>query len=216
MRSWFLVPLLPSIIAYDPPSPGPRTSERTITSYMKEYRELWNGSQLAYDVGLIGGDWEMAGAIWRNLFDARGWDLPDPLQPGSSTPESSTLPQETQQGSSAPGSKLGEREGIEQPPLESLPYNIYQLTAFVRRELKRLEDIPDEEIFEDIRIGGFTPMSEGSPVALGGSGNGVGGGGSGNGTAFADGVMKSAVTSAELARWRGTQWPVFEEAAEEK
>src|SRR5882762_6008384 len=49
-----------------------RAPERLVTQQMKIFREQWNGMGLALDLGLVRGDTEMAGAVWRNLLGARG------------------------------------------------------------------------------------------------------------------------------------------------
>ncbi|CCA73736.1 hypothetical protein PIIN_07691 [Serendipita indica DSM 11827] len=121
---------------------GPRISERTITSYMKEYRELWNGSQLSLDVGLVGGDWELAGAIWRNIFDARGWNLD-----GSQVVEGEqTLPPGLDRPATVPETANQETTGGDRIDLVEMPQHIYTFVAYLRRELKRLESVPDDEI----------------------------------------------------------------------
>lgn len=118
---------------------------------MREYKELWNGGQVALDVGLVGGDWELAGAVWRNLWDAKGWDLNGIrgedgalLSPSPSSPEPvppSTSPTHTPSSTTQAAT------------LVEVPLHIYTLTAYLRRELKRLEDIPDELIISEGNIG---------------------------------------------------------------
>lgn len=39
---------------------------------MKIFKEQWAGMGLSFDLALIKGDAEMAGAVWRNLLGARG------------------------------------------------------------------------------------------------------------------------------------------------
>ncbi|KAH7919926.1 hypothetical protein BV22DRAFT_1040463 [Leucogyrophana mollusca] len=46
--------------------------ERVVTRQMKIFREQWAGLGIALDLGLVRGDAEMAGAIWRNLLGGRG------------------------------------------------------------------------------------------------------------------------------------------------
>jgi len=141
---------------------GKRISERTITGYMKEYRELWNGSQLALDVGLVGGDWELGGAVWRNLFDANGWDLggrrgeDGQLLPGVPSSSTSSSPESSSQALGLESeSKIGTGSTRD---LSVLPEHIYTLTAYLRRELKRLEEVPDEEIIRDGSVGEWGSM----------------------------------------------------------
>lgn len=125
---------------------GPRTSERAITSYMKEYRDLWNGSQLSLDVGLVGGDWELAGAVWRNLFDAKGWDLGGKRNDKGEVVDDPTTPV-------SPLTSNPQQGANKDMMLQEIPYQVYTFTAFLRRELKRLEEIPDENIILDGEMG---------------------------------------------------------------
>lgn len=39
---------------------------------MKIFKEQWAGMGLSFDLALVKGDAEMAGAVWRNLLGARG------------------------------------------------------------------------------------------------------------------------------------------------
>ena len=127
---------------------------------------LYNGSLIALDVGLVGGDWELGAAVWRNLFDARGWDLGGKrddegnfIPPASYVPTSSTTGRKEDilatDGSAYASSQANYRElaaeeqtrlALADPVLGQLPYRIYLFTVFLRRELKRLEDVNDEDI----------------------------------------------------------------------
>jgi cytochrome b pre-mRNA-processing protein 3 len=49
-----------------------RAPERLVTQQMKIFKEQWAGMGLACDLGLVKGDAELAGAMWRNLLGARG------------------------------------------------------------------------------------------------------------------------------------------------
>jgi cytochrome b pre-mRNA-processing protein 3 len=127
---------------------------------------LYNGSLIALDVGLVGGDWELSAAVWRNLFDARGWDLGGKrddegnfIPPASYVPTSSTTGRKEDtlatDGSFYASSQANYRElaaeeqknlALADTVLAQMPYRIYLFTAFLRRDLKRLEDISDEDI----------------------------------------------------------------------
>jgi cytochrome b pre-mRNA-processing protein 3 len=39
--------------------------------YLKDYFEIWRGTILAYDEGLVKGDAVLAAAVWRMVFDAK-------------------------------------------------------------------------------------------------------------------------------------------------
>jgi cytochrome b pre-mRNA-processing protein 3 len=160
---------------------------------MKEYRELWNGSTLALDIGLVGGDWELAGAVWRNCFDARGWDLGGTIgedgklvsSPGSSSDAPTSMPTPISPlGGQASGTS--NRATSEQNPdkaLTDIPIHVYTFVAYLRRELKRLEDIPDEMIIQEMNIGEWGRMQ---------------------GTVYGDDIANTPITKAELERWTKT------------
>ncbi|KAG9081908.1 Protein cbp3, mitochondrial [Ceratobasidium sp. 370] len=107
---------------------GPKVPERIVKGYMKEMRDQWRGGGVAFDLGVVGSDATLAGMIWRNLFASRG-ALPSTSesQPGSE---------------SAGGGKLiiGSAENAGLPPI------LYQFVGYVRREMARLEAIPDKEV----------------------------------------------------------------------
>lgn len=46
--------------------------ERLVTRQMKIFKEQWAGMGMAFDLGLVRGDAELAAAIWRNFLGARG------------------------------------------------------------------------------------------------------------------------------------------------
>jgi cytochrome b pre-mRNA-processing protein 3 len=46
--------------------------ERIVTRQMKILREQWAGMGMAFDLGLVRGDAELASAVWRNFLGARG------------------------------------------------------------------------------------------------------------------------------------------------
>ncbi|THG95270.1 hypothetical protein EW026_g6350 [Hermanssonia centrifuga] len=52
--------------------PKGNAPERLVTRQMKIFKEQWAGLGMAMDLGLVKGDAEMAGAVWRNLLGARG------------------------------------------------------------------------------------------------------------------------------------------------
>ena len=52
--------------------PLSRAPDRIVTQQMKIFKEQWAGMGLSFDLGLVKGDMELAGAVWRNLLGARG------------------------------------------------------------------------------------------------------------------------------------------------
>jgi cytochrome b pre-mRNA-processing protein 3 len=163
---------------------------------MKIFKEQWAGMGMAFDLGLVKGDAEMAGAVWRNLLGARGARgivfEPEPPPPPAAT-TARTTPLESSSESEA-GSQRGpfrrsinlvgglvenpakvDQRGLEAeearddysgvydfPPHEAYKYVSYpevmmDVVGYVRRELVRLEHVPDEEIIrgdiEALRFG---------------------------------------------------------------
>jgi hypothetical protein len=114
----------------------------------------------------VGGDWELGAAVWRNLFDARGWDLAGKrddegnfIPPASYVPTSASTGRKEDilatDGSVYASSQANYRElaaeeqkrlALDDPVLAQMPYRIYLFTVFLRRELKRLEEVSDEDI----------------------------------------------------------------------
>ncbi|KAG9097345.1 Protein cbp3, mitochondrial [Ceratobasidium sp. UAMH 11750] len=107
---------------------GPKVPERLVKGYMKEMRDQWRGGGVAFDLGIVGSDATLAGMIWRNLFASRGALPPTPeSQPGSESARSRKL-------------VIASAEAIALPPI------LYQCVGYVRREMARLEAIPDKEV----------------------------------------------------------------------
>jgi len=145
---------------------------------MRVLKEQWAGLGMSFDLGLINGDVEMAGAVWRNLLGARGArGIPIGTNAGN-TFRRSVNPL----GGSARNSAIKMLEsGLEQeeskddgsgvhdyPPDQLDQYVKYpelmvDIIAYVRRELKRLEAISDEEIIGQVK-GGLGKESEGIPL----------------------------------------------------
>ncbi len=107
--------------------------ERVVKKYMEEMGQQWKGSGMAVDYSLGLGlsedtaergnaDAELAAWLWRNLFDARG---SVPLRP--STTDGGDLLSEG-------ASDL------------DVPKHLEQVVWFMRREMKRLDGIPDEDV----------------------------------------------------------------------
>ncbi|KIM19756.1 hypothetical protein M408DRAFT_30953 [Serendipita vermifera MAFF 305830] len=153
---------------------------------MQEYKELWNGSTLALDIGLVGGDWELGGAVWRNCFDAKGWDLGG-IRGEDGEPVSTPAPESTQSPVSPDARALGSIPSVGaasaqkgDKSLAEIPLHVYTLVGYIRRELKRLEEIPDEAIVNDMEFGEWGRM------------DGVGSG---------DEVSNAPISQSEKERW---------------
>jgi cytochrome b pre-mRNA-processing protein 3 len=98
---------------------------------MKEMRDQWLGAGVAFVLGLVGSDATLAGMVWRNLFASRG------AAPATATPTFS---------SSAPPPEGTKKLFIASAEDAALPPVLYQFVGYVRREVARLEAIPDKDI----------------------------------------------------------------------
>lgn len=107
---------------------GNKVPERLVKGYMKEMRDQWRGGGVAFDLGVVSSDATLAGMIWRNLFASRG-----------------TLPAPTTEKSTE-GVGAGKKLVIAGAEDNALPPLLYQFVAYSRRELARLEAIPDKDV----------------------------------------------------------------------
>ncbi|GJE96969.1 CBP3-like protein [Phanerochaete sordida] len=71
-QSTYTVPTTFYTIANADKRPKGKAPERLVTRQMKILKEQWAGLGMAFDLGLIRGDAEMASAVWRNFLGARG------------------------------------------------------------------------------------------------------------------------------------------------
>ena len=137
-----------------------KAPERIVKGYMKEMRDQWAGATFSFDLGLVGSDAELSGAIWRNIFACRGLDGRGEAigKPGKSSEPRAVAgdnvaanPAEAEESQSFIGSKLSDSA------LADLPFHLYVFTAYVRREIQRLESLPDEQVLAG-HIGSFGRM----------------------------------------------------------
>ncbi|KZP23526.1 hypothetical protein FIBSPDRAFT_858479 [Athelia psychrophila] len=141
--------------------------ERLVTKQMRIFREQYNGLGLSLDLGLVKGDVEMAGAVWRNFLGARGAQgilLPSDggaaayrrnINPtgevegfGNMTPE-----QLEAEAGKDDGSGVHDFAPHESDQYVRYPETMLALNAYIRRELLRLENISDEELMGQMKIG---------------------------------------------------------------
>jgi len=127
---------------------GHKAPERVIKDYMKEMRDQWSGAGVSFDLGLVGSDAELSGAVWRNVFAARGLDGKGEIV--SRSGKEATV-REVQSGTSPTSINS---DGLSIHQLVDLPFHLYVFTAYIRCELVRLQDIPDEDIMVG-RVGTF-------------------------------------------------------------
>jgi len=140
-----------------------KAPERIIKGYMKEMRDQWAGATFSFDLGLVGSDTELSGAIWRNIFASRGLD---------GKGEAIGLPGKISEPRGVEGDNIadpdvGESSSIgtlNDSALTDLPFHLYVFTAYVRRELGRLESLSDEQVLAG-HIGPFGSMESHALVA---------------------------------------------------
>ncbi|KAF8873081.1 ubiquinol-cytochrome C chaperone-domain-containing protein [Infundibulicybe gibba] len=142
-----------------------RAPDRLVTRQMKIFKEQWAGMGLAFDLALVQGDMDMAGAVWRNLLGARG-------ARGISLPAGEFRRSVNLVGGEVVNVAKVDIEAEEArddgsgvydfPPEESERYVHYpelmlDIVGYVRRELVRLEAIKDKQIMsgslEGIKFG---------------------------------------------------------------
>jgi len=133
---------------------------------------------LALDLGLVKGDMEMAGAVWRNLLGARGAQgiaFPEPDGVGSSTPARTFRRSVNLVGGEVvnvakvdfekeeakdDGSGVHDFAPEEVDLYLQYPQAMLDVVTYVRRELVRLEKISDKQIMngpaELIQFGSVT------------------------------------------------------------
>ncbi|KXN85188.1 CBP3-like protein [Leucoagaricus sp. SymC.cos] len=135
-----------------------RAPDRIVNRQMKIFKEQWAGLGLSFDLALVKGDQEMAGAVWRNLLGARG-------ARGITYPDSSDQPSYRRSVNLVGGEVVNvakidfdkeatrdDGSGVHDfPPSEVDKYVAYpelmlDIVGYVRRELVRLEQISDEDI----------------------------------------------------------------------
>ncbi|KAJ7668482.1 hypothetical protein DFH06DRAFT_200845 [Mycena polygramma] len=135
-----------------------RAPERLVSQQLKIFKEQWTGFCLSLDLGLVNGDMEMAGAVWRNLLGARGAS-------GIAFPDDPSAPTFRRAVNLLGGTVVNptkvdfEKEAVTDDesgvhdfsPAEADKYLAYpelmlDIVEYIRRELVRLEALTDDEI----------------------------------------------------------------------
>ncbi|KAH0581730.1 hypothetical protein H2248_011415 [Termitomyces sp. 'cryptogamus'] len=144
-------------------TPLSRAPDRLVTRQMKIFKEQWAGMGLAFDLGLVKGDMEMAAAVWRNLLGARGAQgiaFPDPNSPSDSNKKTFRRSVNLVGGEVVNVAKIDlakeeardDGSGVHDfAPEEAdlyleYPQLMLDIVGYVRREIARLENLSDEEI----------------------------------------------------------------------
>ncbi|CED85220.1 Ubiquinol cytochrome c reductase assembly protein CBP3 [Phaffia rhodozyma] len=163
---------------------GPRTPESLIKKYIRDLGEQWVGTQFSFDVGICGTDHELAGYVWRNVFAGRGieqgtygikipqgdaskrqvksFKIGRPDGMGGVIREQDVVPKIGGEGRIGPVPTT-----IESPPMMnelpaewdplSMVDEISEIVGFIRREVTRLESIPDNMILDGF-VGNVGPV----------------------------------------------------------
>ncbi|KAG6915132.1 hypothetical protein DXG01_013096 [Tephrocybe rancida] len=142
--------------------PRSRAPDRLVTRQMKIFKEQWAGMGLAFDLGLVKGDMEMAAAVWRNLLGARGAQ-------GIAFPDSDSTDKTNKSFRRSVNLVGGEVVNVAKIDLAKeetrddgsgvhdfapeeadlyveYPQLMLDVVRYVRRELSRLDEISDEQI----------------------------------------------------------------------
>ena len=143
------------------PRPRGKAPERLVTRQMKIFKEQWAGMGMAFDLGLVRGDAELAAAIWRNFLGARG-------ARGIVYPTSSNKPA-FRRSVNLVGGEIDKVSELDKKGLEAeesrddgsgvhdfspdeaglyvqYPELMADIVRYMRKELARLEDISDSQI----------------------------------------------------------------------
>jgi cytochrome b pre-mRNA-processing protein 3 len=138
-----------------------RAPDRLVTRQMKIFKEQWAGMGLAFDLGLIKGDMDMAGAVWRNLLGARGargiaYDDPSSKRhfrrsinlAGGVVEDPAEVERKGIEAEEARDDYSGVHDfgPGEADQYVSFPEVMLDVVAYVRRELVRLDHLTDDEI----------------------------------------------------------------------
>jgi cytochrome b pre-mRNA-processing protein 3 len=137
-----------------------RAPEALVTKQMKIFREQWAGLGLSLDLALAqGSDAVLAGSIWRNLLGARGAQgfalasSTSQLSPGSMPDFRRAVNQarmseteRTREERRDDGSGVHDFGPEDRDAYVRFPETMLVLTAYIRAEVARLANIPDERI----------------------------------------------------------------------
>jgi cytochrome b pre-mRNA-processing protein 3 len=137
-----------------------RAPDRIVTQQMKIFKEQWAGMGLSFDLGLVKGDMELAGAVWRNLLGARGaqgiayGDTSSSSTPhfrrsvnlvGGEVINVAKVDIEKEEAKDD-GSGVHDFSPEEVDKYLTYPEVMVDVVAYLRRELARLDKISDEDI----------------------------------------------------------------------
>jgi cytochrome b pre-mRNA-processing protein 3 len=165
---------------------GPRHPERYIKKHMVIYGEQFRGCQLSFDLALAGDDVELAMYVWRNMFGARGMQrgaagvkvptgdtskrLVSSLAVGKPDGMGGIITEEDLKPKLGGEGRIGPvpKDTKSPPLLDEIPEDwdplmmveqISEVVGYIRREVRRLEDIPDEMVQAGF-VGAMGPIRE--------------------------------------------------------
>ena len=141
-----------------------KAPERLVKQQMKIFKEQWTGMGMAFDLGMIKGDEELAGAVWRNLLGARGARgivLPTDTQirrninPGGEVEKYAKLGPEALEAAEAKddGSGVYDFGPNELDQYVKYPETMATVVSYLRRELVRLGKLDDDLIAGPLKTG---------------------------------------------------------------
>jgi cytochrome b pre-mRNA-processing protein 3 len=162
--SFYKNPSVPSDLPTEDDKPRfkSRAPDRVVTRQMKIFKEQWAGLGLSFDLGLVKGDMELAGAVWRNLLGARGAQgiaFADPsssqVQPrkfrrsvnlvGGEVVNAAKIDLEKEEATDD-GSGVHDFFPEQADLYLAYPELTLDVVRYVRKELVRLERLSDEQI----------------------------------------------------------------------
>ena len=137
-----------------------RAPDRLVSQQMRILKEQWAGLGMSLDLGLAMGDAEMAGAVWRNLLGARGargipYDTSpgyrrsiNPITGGKMSAAKLNLLERGFEAEEAKDDNSGVADYFkdELDKYVAYPELMVDIVAYIHRELKRLEEINDEDV----------------------------------------------------------------------
>jgi len=142
-----------------------RAPDRLVSQQMKIFKEQWAGMGMSCDISLLRGDADMAATVWRNILGGRGArGIVYPSDVDASSGKQYFRRSVNLVGGEVEKVKKLEERGLEAEearddgsgvhdyaPHEADKYVAYPelmaaIVAYIRRELVRLEKIPDEII----------------------------------------------------------------------
>ncbi|EPS97892.1 hypothetical protein FOMPIDRAFT_16300, partial [Fomitopsis schrenkii] len=143
--------------------PKGRAPERLVGQQMKIFKEQWAGMGMSFDISLLRGDTDMAAVVWRNILGARGArgivypsDAQDPSTyfrrsvnlVGGEVEKVKKIDERGLEVEEArdDGSGVHDYAPNEADKYVAYPELMAALVAYLRRELVRLESIPDESV----------------------------------------------------------------------